>query len=52
MEHNGSLCYTIQMDFVNRVSTDENQISGNVWIVQAAITDDFTGDTRKFSISY
>ena len=47
LEHNGSLCYTIQMDFVNLVSTDENQISGDIWIVQAAITDDFTGDMRN-----
>lgn len=28
LEHNGSLCYTVQMDFVNMVSTDENQIGG------------------------
>jgi len=47
LEHNGSLCYTIKMNFVNLASTDENQISGNVWIVQAAISDDFSDDTRN-----
>ena len=46
LEHNGSLCYTIQMDFVNLIATDQNQISGLIWVIQAAITDDFTGDTR------
>ena len=44
--HNGSLCYTIQMDFVNLIETDQNQINGLIWVVQAQITDDFTGDTR------
>ena len=46
LEHNGSLCYTIQMDFVNLIATDQNQIDGLVWVVQAQITDDFTGDIR------
>ena len=46
LEHNGSLCYTIQMDFVNLIATDQNQINGLIWVIQAQITDDFTGDTR------
>ena len=47
LEHNGSLCYTIQMDFVNLIQTDQNQIGGLIWVIQAAITDDnATGDTR------
>ena len=46
LEHNGSLCYTIQMDFVNLITTDQNQIDGLIWVIQAQITDDFTGDTR------
>ena len=46
LEHNGSLCYTIQMDFVNLIPTDQNQISGLIWVVQAQITDDSTGETR------
>ena len=46
LEHNGSLCYTIQMDFVNLIATDQNQINGLIWVVQAQITDDFTGNTR------
>ena len=46
LEHNGSLCYTIQMDFVNLIETDQNDINGLIWVVQAQITDDFTGDVR------
>ena len=45
-EYNGSLCYTLQMDFVNLIATNQNQIDGHIWVVQAQITDDFTGDTR------
>jgi len=47
LEHNGSLCYVIQMDFVTLVSTDENQIDGNIWIVQATISDDFSNEVRN-----
>lgn len=47
LEHNGSLCYTIQMDFVNLIPTEQNQIRSNIWIVQAQITDDFSGNTRN-----
>ena len=38
--HNSSVCYTVKMDFVNLLNSDENQInnSGNVWVVQAAIS--------------
>ena len=45
LEHNGSLCYTVQMDFVNLIETDQNQISMDlIWVVQAQITDDLTGE--------
>ena len=39
-DHNSSVCYTIKMDFVNLLNSDENQISnsGDVWVVQAAIS--------------
>ena len=46
LEHNGSLCYSVQMDFVNLIETDQNDINGLIWVVQAQITDDFTGDIR------
>ena len=46
LEHNGSLCYSVQMDFVNLIETDQNDINGLIWVVQAQITDDFTGDVR------
>jgi len=47
LEHNRSLCYTIQMDFVNLIPTDQNQIRSHIWIVQAQIIDDFSGNTRN-----
>jgi len=47
LEHNGSLCYTIQMDFVNLIPTEQNQISSHIWIVQGKIIDDFSGNTRN-----
>ena len=37
--HNSSVCYMIKMDFVNLLNSDENQINGDVWVVQAAISD-------------
>jgi len=46
LKHNGSLCYTIQMDFVNLIPTEQNDINGLIWVVQAQITDNFTGETR------
>lgn len=36
-DHNSSVCYTIKMDFVNLLNSDENQIGSDVWVVQAAI---------------
>jgi len=47
LEHNGSLCYVIKMDFVTLASTDENQIKGDIWIVQASISDDFSDNVRN-----
>ena len=46
LEHNDSFCYTIQMDFVNLIATDQNDISGYIWVVQAQITDDLIEETR------
>jgi len=37
--HNSSVCYVIKMDFVNLLNSDENLIDGDVWVVQAAISD-------------
>ena len=39
LEHNSSLCYFIKLDFVNLLTSDENNISGNIWVVQASISD-------------
>ena len=38
-DHNSSVCYNIKLDFVNLLNSDENQISGNIWVVQATIND-------------
>jgi len=48
--HNSSVCYVIKMDFVNLLNSDENQINGDVWVVQAAISDIITNrdDVRHF----
>ena len=40
--HNSGVCYMIKMDFVNRLNSDENLINGDVWVVQAAISDTAT----------
>ncbi|WP_316506266.1 hypothetical protein [Nitrosopumilus sp.] len=42
LEHNSSLCYVVKLDFVNFLSSDENQINSHVWVVQASISD-FSG---------
>ena len=47
LEHNSSLCYTLHLHFINHVISDENQINGNTWIVEAGIIDYFSGDIRK-----
>ena len=39
LEHNFSLCYIIKLDFVNLFHSDENDILGNIWVVQASISD-------------
>lgn len=39
LEHNSSLCYIIKLDFVNLLSSDENQITSDIWVVQASISD-------------
>lgn len=46
-DHNSSVCYTIKMDFVNLLNSDENQINQrDVWIVQAAIDEKINYDLR------
>ncbi len=52
LKHNSSLCYVIKLDFVNLFHSDENDIEGNIWVVQASISD-FSGvetpsDTQSF----
>ena len=37
--HNSSVCYTIKLDFVNLLNSDENHINSDVWVVQVAISD-------------
>jgi len=36
-DHNSSVCYIIKLDFVNLLTSDEHEISRNVWMAQAAI---------------
>ena len=44
LEHNSSLCYTTHLNFANLITSDENQIIGNIWIVKVTIIDYFTAD--------
>ena len=39
LKHNSSLCYVIKLDFVNLLHSDENDIEGNIWVIQASISD-------------
>ena len=47
-DHNMSVCYTIKMDFVNRLNSDKNQINSDMWVVQASIHE--KNDDLKYSI--
>lgn len=50
-DHNASVCYTIKMDFVNLLNSDENQISRDVWVVQAVIDDNSAlNDGLRYSV--
>ena len=40
-EHNSSLCYVTKLDFVNLLNSDENDISGNIWMIQTSISEFF-----------
>ena len=44
-DHNNSLCYMIKLDFVSLLSSDENDIDSNIWVVQTTIQD-FVGDDK------
>jgi len=49
-DHNSSVCYTIKLDFVNLLTSDENQINErDVWVVQAAIHEK-NNDGLKYSV--
>ena len=50
-DHNSSTCYTIKLDFVNLLTSDENQINNqrDVWVVQAAI-DGKRNDDLRYSV--
>ena len=48
--HNSSVCYMIKMDFVNLLTSDENQIKGDVWVVQAAISDFAANKDTRYSV--
>ncbi|MGI9567594.1 MAG: hypothetical protein ACR2LL_11360 [Nitrosopumilus sp.] len=48
-DHNSSTCYTIKLDFVNLLTSDENQVNErDVWVVQAAI--DEKNDGLRYSV--
>lgn len=51
-DHNDSLCYMIKLDFVSLLSSDENNIDSNIWVVQAIIQDfaDDNKDTIRRSV--
>jgi len=49
-DHNSSVCYIIKLDFVNLLNSDENQISSNVWVVQAAISDVADSGDVRYSV--
>ncbi|WP_316504814.1 hypothetical protein [Nitrosopumilus sp.] len=50
-DHNSSTCYTIKLDFVNLLTSDENQINGqrDVWVVQVAI-DEKGNNILRYSV--
>ena len=48
--HNSSVCYMIKIDFVNLLNSDENQINGDVWVVQAVISDVATNRDVRYSV--
>jgi len=49
-DHNSSTCYIIKLDFVNLLTSDENQINErDVWVVQAAI-DEKNNDNLRYSV--
>ncbi len=48
--HNSSVCYMIKMDFVNLLTSDENQINSDVWVVQAAISDFAANKDVRYSV--
>jgi len=48
-DHNSSVCYMIKLDFVNLLTSDENEINRNVWMVQAAI-DEKRNDSLRYSV--
>ncbi|MGI9565455.1 MAG: hypothetical protein ACR2LL_00380 [Nitrosopumilus sp.] len=52
-DHNSSTCYTIKLDFVNLLISDENQIHNqrDVWVVQATIDEKRNdNDSLRYSV--
>ena len=50
-DHNDSVCYTIKMDFVNLLNSNENQINRDIWVVQAAFDDNSAlNDGLRYSV--
>jgi len=48
-DHNSSVCYAIKLDFVNLLTSDENQINErDVWVVQAAVHE--KNDSLRYSV--
>ena len=50
-DHNSSTCYTIKLDFVNLLTSDENHINErDVWVVQAAIDTKQDDNELRYSV--
>jgi len=50
-DHNSSVCYVIKMDFVNLLTSDENQINErDVWVVQVAIHEKNDNSSLRYSL--
>jgi hypothetical protein len=51
-EHDSSLCYIIKLDFVNHLSSDENNNIDNddIWIVQATMRNNMDDDTIRHAV--
>ena len=50
-DHNSSMCYTVKLDFVNLLTSDENQINKrDIWVVQATIDEKNNDNDLIYSV--